>query len=108
MDPTSSRFPRAGRDAPSCAVLFVTALLVACQSGPPPTPLDRGHAAFAEGRTKEAGALYEEAIRQGSGRVASGGPLVVDTTTQSFGASTRSRKFAFRLGWSKDGNTRLA
>jgi len=70
VDPTSSRFLRAGRDAPSCALLFVTALLVACQSGPPPTPLDRGHAAFAEGRTKEAGALYEEAIRTQPDRLA--------------------------------------
>ena len=45
-------------------------LALACQSGAPQTPLDRGHAAFAAGRTREASALYEEAERTQPDRLA--------------------------------------
>ena len=46
-----------------CGLLAFVALTLACQSGPPPTPLDRAHAAFEAGRIEEAGLLYDEAAR---------------------------------------------
>lgn len=45
------------------AALLLCAGLVACQSGPPPTPLERADAAFAAGRLDDALSLYDEAAR---------------------------------------------
>ncbi len=52
----------AGRVA-LAALATAIAFAVGCQTGPPPTPIDRAHTAFDAGDLEAAFALYEEAAR---------------------------------------------